>query len=68
MPYITLIGPGIIEDCPECGASATCEHGRDEHGRRVHLWNCLFCGESMSIVCYDCPICEPPPAPALTKC
>lgn len=46
------------EPCPECQATATCEHGIYVNGRPAHIWACEFCGELTGVVWHDCPTCD----------
>ena len=51
---------GIVtfKKCPECREPDTkVEHGKDIHDLPVHYWHCRECGDSMAIVCFDCPSC-----------
>jgi hypothetical protein len=64
MNGIILNGRVTIEPCPMmCGYQARCEHGSDDNGRPRHWWSCPNCGDSFSIVCYDCDDCRLPAAP-----
>jgi len=58
------------ETCPVCEIQAIkVEHGIDEYGLPCHIMHCPRCGESIAIVCYDCPHClEPVAAVAVTGC
>lgn len=52
---------GVIthEICPECQEpDVKVEHGSDDNGKPMHYWHCPECGDSISIVCYDCPDCR----------
>jgi len=61
MPIITMSGKVTHEPCPVCGKpDMKVEHGRDEHDSNRHIETCSECGESLPIVCYDCPDCLPP--------
>jgi len=52
---------GIVTygDCPVCRApDMRVEHGKSGRGSLQHFEHCTECGDSMPIVCYDCPFCE----------
>lgn len=55
-----FIPNGIIthEECPVCREpNIKVEHGKDVCGYPTHFEHCPNCGDSMSIVCFDCPNC-----------
>jgi hypothetical protein len=65
MSNISFAPSGIEtrEQCPRCDEMATLEHGIAYDGDAPigcqHYWHCPECGDSMAIVCYDCPHCVP---------
>lgn len=57
--YFAPNGIVTYEDCPVCGApDMRVEHGKDGRGSFQHFEHCTECGDSMPIVCYDCPACK----------
>lgn len=52
------------EDCPECGMpEVEIEHvwaivNDSTKELPYHIYDCPECGESMALVCYDCPVCN----------
>ena len=56
--YFVPNGIVTYEDCPVCGApDMRVEHGKSGRGSLQHFEHCPECGDSMVIVCYDCPHC-----------
>lgn len=59
MPIFIPNGNRTVEPCPACqNPDQEVEHGQDDKGSFMHYAHCPECGDSMPIVCYDCPHCK----------
>ena len=58
---MTVFAPnGVVthEFCCECDEpDIKVEHGKDVYGYPIHFEHCPKCGDSMPILCFDCPNC-----------
>jgi predicted RNA-binding Zn-ribbon protein involved in translation (DUF1610 family) len=63
MPTTMILNGRVTQEmCPECNYPypVRVEHGRSKSGTNMHHWHCPECGDSMVLVCYDCPDCQEP--------